>query len=228
MENRFDSRQEGLSAWKIWCHPMTARDLIDESALRIMNLENNLEELKSELEEREGLCERLREQLSQRDLELAQAQEELESAREELSLHKSVDEKLAEFDKELEKVERMKRGYEKKIAFLEDLLRRERKRHRNMFEDELAIEDTEDEPDFYPVQKIDMVAPERIDLSESDLPLRKTPEEKNAVEKKKAEEGKKAKELQRAYQEKRAFGLPETLPDSQAPDDWLLELPDNL
>lgn len=230
MEYVYENGQEGWSAWRIWCHPLASRELIDESILKIMELDKNIEELKSDLEDRTILCERLSVETEALREQLSVARGELADARDELALHKSVDEKLAEFDRELEKVEKMKRGYEKKIAFLEDLLRRERRWRRNSFDDELSIDDTENEPDFLSVPKIDMAAAEshaRIDLSECDEPLRRRQEDKKKPEDKKPE-GKKAQDLQRAYQEKRAFGLPDKLPEPSAPDDWLFELPDNL
>ena len=60
----------------------------------------------------------------------------LEDARDELLTHRSVDAKLAEFNQQLVKVEEMKRKYERRISFLERMLR-----HADM-----SIDVEEDEP----------------------------------------------------------------------------------
>lgn len=117
------------------------------------NLDKNLLIANKDLDEHRILCLKLTAErdalaatLKERDDELLKVRDdleritmELEDARDELLTHRSVDAKLAEFNQQLVKVEEMKRKYERRISFLERMLR-----HADMSidveEDELAIE----------------------------------------------------------------------------------------
>lgn len=70
---------------------------------------------------RDALAEKTR-VLELSEKRLAESQESLHHAEEELSEHKSVDEKLAEFDRELTKFEELKQDYERRIAQLKSRL----------------------------------------------------------------------------------------------------------
>lgn len=221
------------TALRVWCHPRLARAVIDESILRIMEVEIEMRDMVSGLEEKSRECLNLSEEmislqskLDERDRELAamrgelgMVKDELAEAHEELALHKSVDEKLAEFDEQLKQVEDMKRGYEKKIAFLENLLKLTKAKLRNEIADEMAIDEIADPGEILP-KRIDMTVDRCIDIAERNRRNGIV----NEVEGERREN--KATELQRAYREKRAPGLPDEFPKTVGPDDWLIDLPD--
>lgn len=228
MDDEFELADEDWSAWKVWCHPVSARDVIDELNIRIMSLDKNHKDSMSALEEQKALCERLSEEneslharLDEREKQLvdvrndlAGVKSELSEAKEELTLCKSVDEQLAELMTELEKVEEMKRRYEKRIKTLEGLLLQERTRKKEPDPDMTGLEDMESDAGITHMPTIDMSVNARVDISE----MNGKPQDRKP--------GKKAEELQRNYKEKRAFGLPEKFPDSSDSDEWLMGLPD--
>lgn len=221
------------TAWRVWCHPRLAREVIDDSILRIMEVETEKREMVSGLEEKSRECLNLSEEmislqskLDERDRELAamrgelgMVKDELAEAHEELALHKSVDEKLAEFDEQLKQVEDMKRGYEKKIAFLENLLKLTKAKLRNELADEMAIEEIAEPGEILP-KRIDMTVDRRVDLAERNCRSGMMDDAEGERRENKATE------LQRAYREKRAPGLPDEFPKSSGPDDWLIDLPE--
>ncbi len=151
------------TAWRVWLHPHKARRRIEEAD----NVENDLQ---NRLDETLALLERqsketsiqtfkvaeLSRRLTETDKHLADEHRELEETRlkltkalDALAEQKSVDEKLAEFEKELSKVEALKRGYEKRINELEARLGDARKR--------LAVAD-----DTELIEPINMATPRRF------------------------------------------------------------------
>ena len=130
------------TAWRIWRHPKRALMRIEESENIETDLQQRLDEALSLLEQqrKETSVQSFRvSELSRRvaDTEKRLTDEHsahaatklgLKKALDSLAEHKSVDEKLAEFNNELKKVEEMKRGYEKRITQLESRLADARKR----------------------------------------------------------------------------------------------------
>ncbi|MBD5265322.1 MAG: hypothetical protein HDS48_07360 [Bacteroides sp.] len=130
------------TVWRVWLHPFKAlRRLLEtdktEADLR-QRLDETLEMLEKQRKETSiqsfKVSELLR-LLTDTDKRLADEHRELEETRlkltkalDSLAEHKSVDEKLAEFNKELSKVEDLKRRYEKRITELEARLGDARKR----------------------------------------------------------------------------------------------------
>lgn len=232
MDDGFELNNENWSAWKVWCHPAAARDVIDESTINIMDLDNNLKETIAALQGQKAICEKLSGEkdmllakLDERDKELAEIRRDLEEVKgkldetlEELALCKSVDEQLAEVKAEIDKVEDIKNRYEKRINYLEQLLQRERSAKTAVKDDDAQIDDFNGYADESPVSRIDMTEglEERTDLSEYNVKPRRHVT------------GKKALELQQSYREKRAYGLPDKFPDSTDSDEWLMGLPDGL
>lgn len=202
MENEMDWAQ-GWTAWRVWLHPREARDVIDESVIRIMELDKSIttaletcagseascRDMQAELESLRGRLETREKELEERGRELAATKEALAAAgarmeemRDELELQRSVDEKLEEFRLQLAKVEEMKQRYELRIKELEEALEKSR--------GEIAFKTPGIEPE--------------------------TPKENHADL------------LRRRYQEKRAPGLPDDKDDGRDADDWLLNLPSDL
>lgn len=232
MDDGLELNDENWSAWKVWCHPAAARDVIDESTINIMSLDNDLKETIAALQGQKAICEKLSgekelllSKLDERDKELAGIRRDLKEVKgkldetlEELALCKSVDEQLAEVKAEIDKVEDIKNRYEKRINYLEQLLQRERSAKTVVKDDDAQFDELEGNEYVPPPGRIDMTVgqEERIDLSEN----KKSPQRDKP--------GKKALELQRSYKEKRAFGLPEKFPDSSDSDEWLMGLPEGL
>lgn len=234
MDDGLEFPDENWSAWRVWCHPAYARDMIDEATICIMSLDKELKEAKAALQTQMAACEKLSGEndmllvkLDEKDKEIAGIRGDLEdikgkldSALEELALCKSVDEQLAEVKAEIDKVETIKNRYEKRINYLEQLLQRERssKSGVTVKDDEVQFDELEGNEYVPPPHRIDMTVgqEERNDLSENKKSLQRD------------KPGKKALELQRSYKEKRAFGLPENFPDSSDSDEWLMGLPEGL
>jgi len=223
---RLYAQRGAWSVWRILRHPKIACGIIDESVMMMENLDKNLLIANKDLDEHRILCLKLTAErdalaatLKERDDELLKVRDdleritmELEDARDELLTHRSVDAKLAEFNQQLVKVEEMKRKYERRISFMERMLR-----HADMSidveEDELAIE-KDSRQVVRPKVTIDMTSNAPAPEEES----------KEASDKRKN----KAEELRRIFQEKRAPGLPDTFPNPKSTDDWLLDLPEGL
>lgn len=130
------------TAWRIWRHPKRALMCIEES-------ENVETDLQQRLDEAMLLLEQQRKETSLQSFRVAELSRrlaetekrltdehrvheetklKLTKALDSLAEHKSVDEKLEEFNTELKKVEDMKRSYEKRISQLESRLADARKR----------------------------------------------------------------------------------------------------
>lgn len=218
------------SATGVWLHPCAARDYIDECQLRIMDTDRKysgslqqMETLRMELESRDKALEAAQSALSERDSEVMMLRSELEatsaelaSARETLATQKSVDEKLEEFNKELTKVEDMKRGYERKIAALRQLLARERSMSVHVSDSDENDELLEEDP------VLDNTAPPVIDMTQT------VQEEQKPAENTKKKSPGRVEKLRNSYMRKPATGMPETIPGNRNADEWLLDLPDNL
>ena len=130
------------TAWRVWLHPYKAQRHMEEADSVQDNLQKRLDEALELLEQQRKATAiqtfrgaELSRQLTEIDKRLADEHRELEETRlkltkalDSLAEHKSVDEKLAEFEKELSKVEDLKRGYEKRITELEARLGDARKR----------------------------------------------------------------------------------------------------
>lgn len=229
-----EEASEDWTAWKIWCHPRKALDVIDESALMIMKLEKKGEEADLTLAERACLYDRLSEEcdslksaLGERDKMIEQLRADLDAARgslrearEELALQKSVDDKLAEFDARLSEAEIVKRRYEKRITELEGMLRIHSSGGGFPDDDELAIDsvDAESAETF------------TIDMTRHEENTRSFVKETGIRGEKKENVENHATELQRRFREKPAPGLPEkvTPEEGTATDKWLFDLPEDL
>lgn len=222
-----------MSEWSaagVWMHPRAARDYIDECQLRIMDTDRKysgslqqMEALRMELESRDKALEAAQSALSERDSEVMMLRGELEtataelaSAREMLASQKSVDEKLEEFNKELTKVEDMKRGYERKIAALRQLLARERSMRINGHDTDENDELLEEEP------ARDNIAPPVIDMTQTVQVAQKP------IENTEKKHPGRVEKLRESYMRKPATGMPETIPGNRNADEWLLDLPDDL
>lgn len=122
--------------WRILFHPFKARKDIEEANGMQEDLSRRLAEALDMLEKQRKECARITMdnvemsrrlsdcefELSRTRSELTNVKRKLEEAQDRLAEHKSVDEKIAEFNKELSKAENMKHTYEKRIAELESRL----------------------------------------------------------------------------------------------------------
>lgn len=258
MEQEYEEPEE-WTAWKVWLHPRIARDALDESVLTVMNLRKELGEIAMTLEEQQEMCKKLSEERDNLLRQLSLREEELDKTRREAEDFKTrleealedledSDAKLLECDMALRKVEDMKKGYEKRIAYLSGLIKKRSARYAE--DDELALDE-----DILPEKMmIDMTAsvkpsesgkPEKVMEAESDKKIsRDSVAETDAddnVRKKSGdaesvknsgvntEDGKNwAADLRRRFNEKIAPGLPEDFREQGSSDEWLLDLPDNL
>ncbi len=121
------------TTWRVLLHPFKARKQIEEANGMQDDLSKRLEEALEMLEKQRKECARITMdnvemsrrlsecefELSRTRSELATTKRKLAEAEDQLAEHKSVDEKIAEFNKELTKAEAMKHSYEKRIAELE-------------------------------------------------------------------------------------------------------------
>ncbi len=124
------------TTWRVLLHPFKARKQIEEANGMQDDLSKRLEEALEMLEKQRKECARITMdnvemsrrlsecefELSRTRSELATTKRKLAEAEDQLAEHKSVDEKIAEFNKELTKAEAMKHSYEKRIAELESRL----------------------------------------------------------------------------------------------------------
>lgn len=256
MEQEYEEPEE-WTAWKVWLHPRVARDALDESVLTVMNLRKELGETAMTLEEQQEMCKKLSEERDNLLRQLSLREEELDKTRREAEDFKTrleealedledSDARLLECDRALRKVEDMKKGYEKRIAYLSGLIKKRNARYAE--DDELAL----DEDILSENRMIDMTAPakpsesgqpekETEDQSDKDISRDSTADidkygqkingDAESVKKSgiNAEDGKNwAADLRRRFNEKIAPGLPEDFKEQGSSDEWLLDLPDNL
>lgn len=124
------------TSWRVWLHPFRARRHIEEANGMQEDLSGRLAEALDMLEKQRKECARItmdnvemsrhlsdcQFELSRTRSELTTVKRKLEEAEERLAEHRSVDEKIAEFEKDLSRTEAMKQAYEKRIAELESRL----------------------------------------------------------------------------------------------------------
>lgn len=228
---------------RVWLHPRGARDAIDECEITIMDATRKLQEMQTLLEQRGGDNMRLSEELGtmrlllqKKEAELAEARHErlalesrLKAALEEIEERKGVDEVLEDFSRQLEKVEDMKRGYEAKVAYLEEQLRLKNLLAAAADDDDMPEADSESD-----IARLKRLAgrnsfPGRIDMTIEDSPRSNAGKQlsNNQLESE-AQKENRADMLRRKYREKRAQGLPDNIAGGKASDEWLLELPEEL
>lgn len=126
----------GWTLWRLLLHPFKALKVLMEATDKERQLEKRLAEALDLLETQRKECARLtidnasmsrrlaecEFELSRTRSDLGQTRLKLEDANNQLAEHKSVDEKLAEFNLQLSKTEELKRSYDKRIAELESRL----------------------------------------------------------------------------------------------------------
>lgn len=130
----------GYSAWKIWLHPRTARDVMEELEGKVGEIEKIRDEIlayeacKSDKEkeierllaENDKLSESTRvlaSKIVEQEHDLQTARRELEHNRKELESRKDVENRIAEFEKMLQQVEQMKSKYEQRIYKLREAVK---------------------------------------------------------------------------------------------------------
>lgn len=113
------------TAWRVWRHPKMACHALDQLTTDLMTTDEKLRETLDLLEEQRRESVRLTvsltdlsERLIAKDNELVAVKRELDMARADLAEHISVDEKIAQFNKQLLQFESIKRNYEKTINML--------------------------------------------------------------------------------------------------------------
>lgn len=194
---------------------MKAREKENEFARRLRDAIGLIDSEKRERVRLEIENTRLRDALSEKTLaleasekSLAESREELCKVEEELAEHKSVDEKIAEFDRELTKVEELKRSYEKRIAELETQLRRAEARLKSL---KITLSES-DLPDL-----VDVERPVRGHLKRRD---KHQPEENHTPD---------VAESTDTQAQKSVEAPPYRQPGdntADSTDDWLMDLPD--
>lgn len=164
------------TAWRVWLHPRMALDALIDSEImeneyirRLLSAEEKIRVMDSAKEDKDVVieehrkeCERLqaeKEQLSVEVGRLAQrcaesekahaaTRRQLEEALSELTEYEDIDRRFEEFGKMLDKVEEMKRNYEKRIKDLQSRLREARAAKVSESENELFEEPKDDSDDW--------------------------------------------------------------------------------
>ncbi len=205
------------TSWRVWLHPhrasrrlVAAEKIESDLKLRLDEALNLLEQQRKETSlqtfQASEFSRRLAEiekRLIDEHRELEDTKHELTKARDLIDEHKTVDEKLMEFDRQLAKIEDMKRNYEKRIATLKSRLADARKR--------LAVADNNELE-----EKIDMSAADRIRAMYR-KPVRKPLSEVKPI----------IPQPEPQTQSKPAdTGEQKVKKANRRPDDWLEELPD--
>lgn len=127
---------------RIWLHPKRALKRIEEAENTENDLQQRLDEALSLLEKESKESASLSLRVAELTQSLAEAERHLadelrknedtklrlREALDSLDAYKSIDDKMADFNQELKKVETVKRGYEKRITELEARLAAARKR----------------------------------------------------------------------------------------------------
>lgn len=123
------------TVWRVWRHPKMACHALDQLTTDLMTTDEKLRETLDMLEEQRRESVRLTvsltelsERLIAKDNELVAVKRELDMTRADLAEHISVDEKIAQFNKQLLQFESIKRNYEKTINMLRGRLEDARRR----------------------------------------------------------------------------------------------------
>lgn len=118
------------SAWRVWLHPHVAFRVLNKSEKMEADQSRRLEEALKLIEEQKFECARLTNEVSElrrrymeKDTLYVETKRALDNALDELKDHEDVERRLAEFDRMLSGVEKMKHNYEKRIRTLEARLR---------------------------------------------------------------------------------------------------------
>ncbi|MBD5291593.1 MAG: hypothetical protein HDS24_05980 [Bacteroides sp.] len=123
---------ESWSGWKVWWHPLSARDELHDLLEELESSREELERLREAEAQRDGEIAGLREERGMLLGELAREREEKEQLadnrarlqrelaelREELADRKSTEEQINLFEEKLKGVETLKADYEKQISRL--------------------------------------------------------------------------------------------------------------
>lgn len=157
------------SAWRVWMHPRVALDALIDSEImeneyirRLLAAEEKIRIMDSAREDKNVVIEKQRKECDRLSAEVerlarkcadsesahAQTRRQLDDALSELTEYEDMDRRLEEFGKMLDKVEEMKRNYEKRIKDLQSRLREVRAARVSESENELLEEPKDDSGDW--------------------------------------------------------------------------------